>query len=158
MRHVSEVLVPCFGRPVLLCRSKMPRARGIAAYVRDGYAAFRQPKFECGCCEMLFFRVCGVRQNLYLYSLYRNPDLDGQIFDCLLASMAAVQAEDVRASFLFVDDLNGNHQEWLGSTTTNRHGVVAFGFATVSGCDQLVVGPTHARFGTLDLLITDVPD
>ena len=49
---------------------------------------------------MLVFRVCGVRQNLYVYSLYRNPDLDDQIFDCLPASMAAVQAEDVRASFL----------------------------------------------------------
>ena len=36
------------------------------------------------------FRVCGVRQNLYVYSLYRNPDLDDRIFDCLLASMAAV--------------------------------------------------------------------
>ena len=56
--------------------------------------------------------------------------------------MAAVQAEDVRASFLFVGDLNGHHQEWLGSTTTN----------------QLVVGPTHAHGGTLDLLMTDVPD
>ena len=55
---------------------------------------------------MLFFRVCGVRQNLYVHSLYRNPDLDDQIFDCLLASMAAVQAEDVRASFLFVGDVN----------------------------------------------------
>ena len=93
-----------------------------------------------------------------MYSLYRNPDLDDRIFDCLLASMAAVQAEDVRASFLFVGDLNGNHQEWLGSMTTNRHGVAAFDFATVSGCDQLVVGPTHARGGTLDLLMTDVPD
>ena len=31
-------------------------------------------------------------------------------------------------------------------------------FTTVSGCDQLVVGPTHARSGTLDLLMTDVPD
>ena len=28
----------------------------------------------------------------------------------------------------------------------------------VSGCDQLVVGPTHARGGTFDLLMTDVPD
>ena len=46
---------------------------------------------------MLVFRVCGVRQNLYVYSLYRNPDIDDQIFDCLLESMAAVQAEDVRA-------------------------------------------------------------
>ena len=93
-----------------------------------------------------------------MYSLYRNPDLDDRIFDCLLASMAAVQAEDVRASLLFVGDLDGHHQEWLGSTTTNRHGVAAFDFATVSGCDQLVAGPTHARGGTLDLLMTDVPD
>ena len=45
--------------------------------------------------------------------------------------MDAVQAEDVPASFLFVGDLNGHHQEGLGSTTTNRHGVVAFNFATV---------------------------
>ena len=83
----------------------------------------------------MVFRVCGVRQNFYLFSLYRNPDLDDHIFD-LLTSMAAVQAEDV-------DDLNGHHQELLGSTTTNRHGVAAFEFATVSGCDQLVVGPTR---------------
>ena len=72
--------------------------------------------------------------------------------------MAVVQDEDVCATFLFVGDLNGYHQEWLGSTTTNRHGVAAFDFATVSGCNQMVVGPTHARGGTLDLLMTDVPD
>ena len=36
LRHVSELLVPGFGRPVLLCRGKLPRARGMAAYVRDG--------------------------------------------------------------------------------------------------------------------------
>ena len=58
----------------------------------------------------------------------------------------------MRASFLFVGDLNGHHQELLGSTTTNRHVVAAFDFATMSGCDQLVVGLTHARGGTLDLL------
>ena len=34
----------------------------------------------------------------------------------------------------------------------------AIDFATVSGRDQLVFGPTHARGGTLDLLMTDVPD
>ena len=93
-----------------------------------------------------------------MFSLYRNPDLDDRILDCLLASTAAVQTEDIRASFLFVGDLNGHHQEWLGSTTTNRHEVAAFDFETVSGCDQMVVGPTHARGGTLDLLITYVPD
>ena len=72
--------------------------------------------------------------------------------------MAAVQAVYFRASFLFMGDLNGHHQEWLGSTTTNRHGVASLDFATVSGCDQLRPGPTHARGGTLDILMSDVPD
>ena len=72
--------------------------------------------------------------------------------------MPALQAENVLTSFLFVGDLNGHHQEWLGSTTTNRHSFVAFDFASVSGCDQLVVGPSHTRGGTLDLMMNDVPD
>ena len=67
----------------------------------------------------------------------------------------------MRTSFLFVGGVNGHHQYWLGSTTANCHGVVkgvvSCDFPTVSGCDQLVVGPTHARDGTLDLLLTDVP-
>ena len=90
--------------------------------------------------------------------LYRNPNLDDRICDCLLTSLAAVQAEDVRASFQFVGNLNGHHQECLGSMATNRHGVAAIDFAAVFGFDQLVVGPTHARSITLDLLMTDVPD
>ena len=82
MHHVSELLVPAFSRSVLLlCRAKMPVARGMAGYVLDGYVAFRQPKFECGCCEMLVFGVCGVRQNYYVFSIYRNPDLDDRIFN-----------------------------------------------------------------------------
>ena len=55
-------------------------------------------------------------------------------------------------------DLNGHYKEWLRSTTTNCHGVAAFDFATVSGCDQLVVGPTDARGGALSLPMTDVPN
>ena len=58
-------------------------------------------------------------------------------------SMAAVQAEDVRASFLFVGDLNGHHQEWLDSTTTNRHGVAAFDFATVLVVGQPILVGKH---------------
>ena len=158
MRQVSELLVSGFGRPVLLYRGKISQARGIGAYVRDGYGAFCQPKFECGCCLILFFRVCSLRQNLYVFSFCRNSDLDDRIFDCLLASMAVVQAEDVRATFLFEGDLNCHHQERLGSTTTNQHGVAVFDIATVSCCDQLVVGPTYARGGILDFLMTDVPD
>ena len=64
------------------------------------------------------------------FSLYRNHDLDDRIYDCLLTTITAVQAADVRASFLFVGDLNGHHLEWLDYTTT------ALDFATVSGCDQ----------------------
>ena len=107
----------------------------MAAYVRDGYGAFLQPKFKSGCCEILVFRVCGARQNFYMFSLYCNPDLDDRIYECLLTAMAAVQAVDSLASFHFVGDLNGQHQEGLGSITTNRHGVAALDFATVSGCD-----------------------
>ena len=165
LRPWSQICVTCqscwfLGSVALSCcaGAKLPRARGMAVYVRDGYGAFRQPKFECGCCEMLVVRVCGLRQNFYVYNLYRNPDQDDGIYDCLLISMAAVQAEDVRPSFLFAGDLNGHHQEWLGSSMTNSHDVAAFDLATVSGCDQLVVGPTHARGGILDLLMTDVPD
>ena len=83
------------------------------------------------------FRVCGVRQNLYAFSLYRNPDLDDRMFDWLLASMTALQAEDVLASFLFVGDLNGHHQEWLCSTSMNRHGVAAFYLATVKSTHEV---------------------
>ena len=61
-------------------------------------------------------------------------------------------------SFLFVGNLKDHHQEWLCSMTPKRHGVAALDFAIVSGCDQLIAGPTHARGGTLDLLMTDVPD
>ena len=90
MRHVSELVVP--GSVALSCCAggKIPRARLLAAYVRDDCGAFHQLKFKSGCCEILFFRVCGVRQNLYAFSLYHNPDLDDRIFDCLLASKAAV--------------------------------------------------------------------
>ena len=54
-RHISELMAPAFGRRVLFYRDGMPRASRMATYVRDGYGAFRQSKFECGCCEMLIF-------------------------------------------------------------------------------------------------------
>ena len=63
-----------------------------------------------------------------------------------------MQAEDMHSSFVFVGDLNGHHQEWLGSTATNRHSVAACDLASESSCNQSVVGPTHARGGTHDLI------
>ena len=47
---------------------------------------------------------------------------------------------------------------WVPRPRTVMDRIAAFDFAIVSGCDQLVVGPTHTRGGTLDLLMTDVPD
>ena len=79
-----------------------------------------------------------------MFSIYGNLDRDDRIFDCLLTSLIAAQAEDVRDSFLFVGNLNG-HQKLLGSMISNSHGVAAFDFATVSGIDKVIVGPTHAR-------------
>ena len=53
MRHVSKLMVFGFGRPVLLCQGRMPRAQGMnvsgqdaSAHVRYECGAFRQPKFE----------------------------------------------------------------------------------------------------------------
>ena len=81
-----------------------------------------------------------------MFNLYRYPNLDDLVFEGLLTSMAALQDEDMRASFVFVCDLNDYHQEWLGST------------ATVSGFDQLVVRPTHPHGEEFDILKADVPD
>ena len=89
----------------------MPRARGMTAYVRDGYGAFQQPKFRGGCYEMMVVRFSSVRQNFYVFSLYCNPDLDNSSFHCLLTSMAVGQADDVLASLLFWGDLNEHHHE-----------------------------------------------
>ena len=108
MSNVSQLLVPGFGSSVL-CHCWMPRTRGMAAYIRDGYGAFCQPKFSIGCCEMLFITVWGVRQKLYVCYPYCNTDLHGRIHDYLLTPMAAVRAEDVCSYFLFVGDLNGHH-------------------------------------------------
>ena len=39
-RYISELLVPGFGCPVLLCRNGMLLARGMPAYMRDGFGHF----------------------------------------------------------------------------------------------------------------------
>ena len=67
--------------------------------------------------------------------------------------MAAVQAEDVLASFLFVGDLKGHHQEWLSSMTMNHHGVAAIDFATFSGCDQLDVGQLISQLANWNMSV-----
>ena len=121
LRHVWEVLVPGFGRTVLLCRGKMPGPEGWLHTFEMVTEHFANPNLSVVVAKCWFLGFV-VRYRTFMLSVYRNPDLDDRIFYCSLASMAAVHADDVRASFLFVGDLNGHHQEWLGSTTKNRHG------------------------------------
>lgn len=157
-RHVAELRLSGFGKPTLLPCGARDSVRGLALYVRDGFPAHRQRRYECKCCETFVVRVCGVRQNFYLVGAYRNPDLDDHIFDCLMNMIAEVQSADCHAAFVFVGDFNAHHEEWLGSPRTDVHGRAAQEFATLSACDQLVDGPTHRDGGVLDLVFTDVPD
>ena len=46
IRHVSEVLVPGFCRPVLLCRGKMPQACGMVAYFEMVTEHFANPNLS----------------------------------------------------------------------------------------------------------------
>ena len=135
-RNASELLLPGFGRPALSLRDVRPEARGLALCVRKGFPAFRRAKYECTCCEMMVVRVCGSRQNYYLFGAYQNPSTDDRIFDCLLSSMALIQSEDSRTAFHFMGDFNCHHEEWLGSRRTNSHGRSARDFCDMADCRQ----------------------
>ena len=129
----------------------MPHAHGMAAYMCEiDIGNFSNPNLSVAI-EKCWYFVCVVPDNFYVFSLYLNPDINDQISECLLTTMAAMQAWDIRASFQFVGDLSGHYQEWLGSTSTYRLGVAVLDFASVSGCVQQVIGQTH------DLLTTDAP-
>ena len=157
-RHVSEILMPNFRRPILLRCGSIPRARGLAVYIRSSFSASRVQRFECGCHEFIIIKVCSRFNNFYLFPSYRNPDLDGSIYECLLNSMASIQEVDNKASFIFVGDFNAHHREWLGSVSpTDAHGYDALNFSNLSGCEQLVTQSTHLSGNCLDLLLTDVP-
>ena len=88
MRRISEILVPGFRRPILLRRNSIDRAQGMAVYVRNNFSASRKANFECGCHEVQVLKVCGRTNNFYIFPVYRNPDVDDSIYDCLLLSMA----------------------------------------------------------------------
>ena len=158
MRHSSEVLIPGFKKPILFKRDAIPRARGMAAYIRNKYPASHKSCYECGCHETQVIKVSGRHNNFYLCSIYRNPDLDDAIFDCLLTTMAKIQGDDRKASFVFIGDFNAHHREWLNSVSpTDCHGVRALDFATESGCEQIINEATHNSGNCLDLVFTDSP-
>ena len=72
--------------------------------------------------------------------------------------MSDIQHEDRKGTFIFVGDLNAYSQEWLSTVSgTDRHGVAAFDFLNLSGCVQLINGPTHRLGNCLDVFLTDEP-
>ena len=75
--------------------------------------------------------------------------------DCLLTSMAAVHVEDVRASFLFVGDLNAIIRS--GWDLRPRI-VMVLQPLTSQLCLVAISWLSPDPFGTLDLVMTDVPD
>ena len=157
-RHLTEILIPNFKKPILLRSDAFPRARGMALYIRNDFSATNQKSYECSCHEMQIVKVCGRHSNFYIFSIYRNPDASDSIYDCLLSSMAHIQQNDRKSSFVFVGDFNAHHREWLNSISpTDRHGLCAYDFSSESGCVQLVSEPTHVSGNCLDLILTDVP-
>ena len=157
-RNVSELLLPGFNKPTLLLRNARPRVNGLAVYIKSGYSASVVGDMVCKCHEIQLVRLCSRSNNFYIFSVYRNPDLDDSIYDCLMSSMCDIQERDKKSGFVFVGDFNAHHRVWLNSiSATDRHGIAAFDFCNLSGCVQLINEPTHHHGNTLDLLLTDVP-
>ena len=157
-RNINELLIPGFNKPKLLIRDSRPRVRGLATYIRSGFPASIMSDNVCQCHEVQLVRVCSRINNFYIFNVYRNPDLDSSIFDCLLESMHSIQRSDRKSCFIFVGDLNVHHRDWLVSVSgTDSAGEAAYNFSNLSGCDQLIDVATHVGGNCLDLLLTDVP-
>ena len=87
LRFLDVETNPGQRRPVpAVCRILCSNVRGMALNLSDLTVDSSQYDILL-CSETL---VSDMRLDIYVYSLYRNPDLDDRIFDCLLASMAAV--------------------------------------------------------------------
>ena len=65
MRHVSELLVPGFGRPVLECRGRMSRAHGKAATYEMDIEHFANPSLSVVVAKCWFLRFV-VRDRTYM--------------------------------------------------------------------------------------------
>ena len=52
-RHLSEILMPGFCKPVLIRRRELAGSQDMAVYVMKRCSASRQPRFECACHEAM---------------------------------------------------------------------------------------------------------
>ena len=112
-RHISDLMVPGFDRPMQLLRGEVDRLRGLTVYVRDDFSAYRQRSYECGWCDVIVFKICSSSHNFYVLGVYRNPDLSNNFFYCLQAAMAKVQSVDKKGSFLFVGHSSSRGAAWV---------------------------------------------
>ena len=160
-RHIAELSIPGFKRSILFKCNEISRAQWVAVYIRSGCSASHKAIFECGCHEVKKIEVRGKHNNFHfinfhLFSVYWNPDIDDEIFNYLSVSMAAIQENDKKASFVFIKDFNTHHKEWLNSISqTDCHSIRALDFSSESGCDQIIHNPTHRSGNCLDLIFTD---
>ena len=105
------------------------------------------------------FRICGEINNFYVYAFYHYPGHDGSLYDSVLDSMVWAQSVNDKADFVFVGDANAYHSEWLESVSpTDQYGRDTLDFCNLSGCEQLVLCPTHIAGDRLNLVIMDAPD
>ena len=153
----AEFSIPGFDGPDFIYRRDIPRAQGMAVFARSGLPIYRQKTFECRCHEVLCFKIYSKFYNVYILALYRNPDNDDSIYDCLLENIGRIQSQDRKASFVICGDCNAKHREWLDSNVTDQHGRAALDFSLSSDCTQLINEATHKDGNRLDLVFTDVP-
>ena len=101
---------------------------------------------------------CVANMIISMFSVSQNPDADDGNFDGLLVSMAAIQENDGKPSFVFIGEFNAHHKEWLNSVSnTDCHGLRALDFSSDSGCGQIIHNSTHWSGDCLDLTFTDTP-
>ena len=68
-RHPAEILIPGFKKPTLLKSDAIPRARGMALYIRNDFSATNQRTYECICHEVQIVKVCGGHSNYPISTL-----------------------------------------------------------------------------------------
>lgn len=99
---------------------------------------------ECEYHDVLSLKVCNKHDNIYLFSIYCNPDVDDSLYDCPLTRMAAIQENDKKALFLFAGEFNDHHTEQLNSVSPiDCQGLRALDFFSRSRCDQIIHSPTY---------------
>ena len=105
-RHIAELSIPGFKRPILLKRNEINRAQGMAVYIRSGCSASHKVIFECGCREIQIIKVCGKHNNyLFVFSLSDSSAADDSIFDLSFWSVWQPYKEMIERLPLFLPEI-----------------------------------------------------